>query len=85
MTPVLSYPTIVVEDVSWGRMYYTRDGIVARHHDDRYKLYGFDGRVILEFRDSNRKDSEEVYDLEGNYYYYFIVDERRIYKCHTWW
>ena len=84
---LLDYPT----SVSFSNLYhesicYTEDGITGVRHDSELRLISFEtGDTIDTYEDWNKEDLVYAYDLSGEYFYYFDINDRTIHKSYTWW
>jgi hypothetical protein len=69
------------------RVHYTRNGIVVRSEQDDGQCYllDYDGGELHRFQLNVRGGLEEAYDIEGEHFYYFVRDERVLFKGRTGW
>jgi hypothetical protein len=63
----------------------TSDGFVVLQENDKLALIGFNGKEDDTFGEFDKNNNVDGYDFEGNYYYVYSIEEKRLYKCHTWW
>jgi hypothetical protein len=79
------YPLIRLPRSDYGRYHYTRDGFVSISGGN-YKLCSLDnGEVLKSIVGSDTRRSAAAFDIDGDYFYVYDGEARKIYKCKTWW
>jgi hypothetical protein len=77
---------IVFSDVDDDTQFsYTQDGIIKADEDGSMKRYDFSGHKEDDWELDPGYDYIITFDIEGDFYYYFNFNERRLYKAHVWW
>jgi hypothetical protein len=82
---VLLYPPLVLQDVDAGRVFYTRKGIVLAD-DKNAALLDFSGRDTGKKLDLGQQSQARLaFDIEGDTFYVFNPEDRRLYVGNTGW
>jgi hypothetical protein len=79
------YPLVRLPRSDFGRYYYTRDGFVAVSRGD-YKLCSLKtGETIKSISGINNRRSACDFDIDGEFFYVYDGESKKVYKCKTWW
>lgn len=85
-TILISFPSVRIGNVKPEPLHYTRKGIMAHDYEGNTVLYDFDGVTVKgKLRSDYRKETQEGYDLEGDYFFLYNVEDRILYKGKTGW
>lgn len=79
------YPLVRLPRSDYGRYHYTRDGFVTRSRGT-YQLCSLDsGEVLKSISGSESRRSAAAFDIDGDYFYVYDAEAKKLYKCKTWW